>query len=47
MLREHTDVSVGKAANSDHWLARAGFGLFVVGLAASLVALYLSGPVDF
>jgi hypothetical protein len=35
-----------QAARYDHWLARAGFGLFMVGLAASLVALYWTAPLD-
>jgi hypothetical protein len=40
-------IRISKAAREDHWLARAGFGLFVAGLAAWLVALYWAAPLDF
>jgi hypothetical protein len=42
ILRGRTNETV----RYDHWLARAGFGLFMVGLAASLVALYWTAPLD-
>jgi hypothetical protein len=40
-------IRINKAAPEDHWLARASFGLFVAGLAAWLVALYWTAPLDF
>jgi hypothetical protein len=40
-------IRINKAAREDHWLARASFGLFVAGLAACLVALYWTAPLDF
>jgi len=39
--------SAGQDVNKDHWLAQAGFGLFMAGLMVWLVALYSGVPVDF
>jgi hypothetical protein len=46
-LHLSSSSSVEPHARTDHWLAHAGFGLFVAGLMVCLVALYLGGPVDF
>jgi hypothetical protein len=35
------------SAEADHWAVQASFALCVAGLAAWLVALYWTGPVDF
>jgi uncharacterized membrane protein YhdT len=37
---------INKAAQEDHWLARASFGLAVAALAGWLIALYWAAPLN-
>jgi hypothetical protein len=48
MIALHDDSRTRvRGRQNDHWLAQAGFGLFVACLMVCLLSLYLGGPVDF